>query len=74
MQAVDGNAVGGALSEYFGEDMTAAAGACGHCGAEAVIAELVVYCRAPGAVVRCRTCGDVVMVIVDARGRLTVDH
>jgi hypothetical protein len=32
------------------------------------MAELCVYLKAPGAVVRCPTCGEVVMVIVDVRG------
>jgi hypothetical protein len=32
------------------------------------VAELVVYRRAPGTVVRCRTCGSVLMVFVKAHG------
>lgn len=74
MEPLDGNAIAGPLADYFGVEMTAATGACAHCGARALVAELVVYLSAPGAVVRCRSCGDVVMVIVEARGRVTVDH
>ncbi len=48
--------------------MTSARGACTHCGTEAQIAELAVYTRAPGAVARCRSCGSVVMVLVEIRG------
>jgi hypothetical protein len=74
MEALDGNAIAGALYDYFGRDMTSATGRCAHCGTRAVVAELSVYCDAPGAVVRCRACGDVVMVVLEIRGRVTVDH
>ena len=40
MEAVDGNAVAGALCEHFGVDMTTAHGACGHCGTRSMVAEL----------------------------------
>ena len=74
MDALDGNAVAGALYEHFGEDMTTAYGTCGHCGTRGLVAELAVYVRAPGAVMRCRACGDVVMVVVEIRGQVTVHH
>jgi ribosomal protein S27E len=64
MDPLDGNAIGGELLAHFGREMTAAAGTCGHCGARARVAELVVYGRAPGTVVRCPSCGSVVMAIV----------
>ena len=73
MEALDGNAIGGLLLEVFGAEMTTASGTCAHCGAEAQIAELVVYLRAPGTVVRCRSCESVVMVVVEARGIRCVD-
>ena len=72
MEALDGNAIAGPLLEYFGAEMTDAIGSCAHCGASGQIAELEVYVRAPGTVARCRTCGGVVIVIVEARGTLTV--
>ncbi len=68
MDPLDGNAIAGALHQLFGADLTTATGACGHCGAIAQIAELRVYARAPGAVARCRSCGNVVFVLVEARG------
>ncbi|HEY2259699.1 MAG TPA: DUF6510 family protein [Solirubrobacteraceae bacterium] len=74
MQAVDGNAIAGDLFEIFGTDMTTARGACAHCGATMPIAELVVYLRAPGAVARCRSCGGVVMVLVNVRDTIQLDH
>jgi uncharacterized Zn finger protein len=68
MDAVDGNAIGGMLIDVFGQDMTAASSTCATCGAVRPMAELVVYMRAPGTVVRCRTCGSVLMVLVKAHG------
>ena len=68
MEALDGNAIAGWLFESFGSEMTSVEGRCKHCGARALIAELEVYTRAPGAVVRCRACGNVVMVLVKVRG------
>jgi Family of unknown function (DUF6510) len=64
MEALDGNAIGGLLIDVFGAEMTAARTTCATCGASRPVAELVVYRRAPGAVVRCRTCGGVLMVLV----------
>jgi hypothetical protein len=68
MEALDGNAIAGALFEYFGTEMTTVAGACAYCGNTAQIAELRVYLKAPGAVARCRACGNVVMVLVEVGG------
>ncbi len=73
MDAVDGNAIGGLLIDVFGADMTAAGTICAACGATRPVAELVVYRWAPGTVVRCRTCGAVLMVFVKAHGVIGVD-
>jgi uncharacterized protein DUF6510 len=73
MEALDGNAIGGQLLDVFGAEMTTATGVCAHCGAVAQVAELVVYLEAPGTVARCRTCGSVLMVLVDVRGIACVD-
>jgi Family of unknown function (DUF6510) len=61
---LDGNAIGGLLHEVFGTEMTTAVGTCATCGTSAPMAETVVYLRAPGTVVRCRTCAAVLMVVV----------
>jgi uncharacterized Zn finger protein len=74
MDALDGNAIAGQLFAHFGVEMTTATGACAHCGAEAQVAELRVYTRAPGTVVRCRACGNVVIVIAELRGESRVDY
>ncbi len=73
MEALDGNAIAGDLFELFGREMTTTTGVCGHCGDAAQIAELRVYSRAPGTVVRCAGCGHVVMVLTDIRGALRID-
>ena len=65
MEALDGNAIAGLLQDVFGHDMTTATGVCAHCGNEGLLAECRVYVRAPGVVVRCRTCGAVLAVFVE---------
>jgi hypothetical protein len=73
MDALDGNAIGGLLIDVFGTEMTTARSTCATCGASRPVAELVVYRQAPGAVVRCRTCGSVLMVFVRAHGAIGTD-
>jgi Family of unknown function (DUF6510) len=68
MDPLDGNAIGGMLIDVFGHDMTTAKSTCGTCGAVRPMAELLIYMQAPGTVVRCRTCGSVLMVLVTAHG------
>jgi Family of unknown function (DUF6510) len=71
--ALDGNAIGGLLIEVFGTEMTTAVGTCGSCGAVSQVAELVVYRPGLGTVVRCRSCGAVLMTFVRIRGVTCVD-
>ena len=73
MDALDGNAIGGLLIDVFGAEMTAARSTCATCGDSRPVAELVVYRQAPGTVVRCRTCGSVLMVFVRAHGAIDTD-
>jgi hypothetical protein len=63
---LDGNALGGALEESFGVDLTGVRGACAHCGRVAAVGSqhLYRYPRAPGAVLRCAGCGAVLLVLV----------
>lgn len=67
--ALDGNAIGGLLREVFGTEMTTAAGTCATCGSTSLVAETLVYLRAPGAVMRCRACTAVLLVIT-RRGQI----
>lgn len=71
--ALDGNAIGGLLQEIFGTEMTNAVGTCASCDATAQIAETVVYLRAPGTVMRCRTCTAILLVVTRRREMNCVD-
>jgi hypothetical protein len=68
---LDGNAAAGILREVFTGEMTAARGACASCGTVGAMGgqHLYMYPRAPGAVVRCSACHEVLMVLVHGGGR-----
>ncbi|HXB03326.1 MAG TPA: DUF6510 family protein [Candidatus Angelobacter sp.] len=70
---VDGNAIGGLLREIFAMEMTAAETTCAGCGAVNAVARVDVYMKAPGVVVRCPECKQVLMLVVHGRGRYWVD-
>ncbi|HEY1455268.1 MAG TPA: DUF6510 family protein [Candidatus Dormibacteraeota bacterium] len=70
---LDGNAIGGLLAEIFTLEMTTAEATCGGCGAVNVVGRVDVYLNAPGVVVRCPACEQVLMRIVQGRGRYWVD-
>ncbi len=64
---LDGNALAGTLRAVFGVEMTEVRGACAACGKTEPIGAEHVYLHAPGAVVRCCHCDNVLMVVVEAR-------
>jgi ribosomal protein L40E len=70
---LDGNAIGGAMLELFGTEMTVAPGVCAHCGAREQLAATDVYVHAPGIVVRCRHCEGVLLRIVRGHDRTWLD-
>jgi hypothetical protein len=72
MEPLDGNAIAGPLYEVYGIEMTTETGVCKSCGTPQLLAEVRVYARAPGAVARCKHCGSVVFVVVDAGGRTQI--
>lgn len=73
---LDANSVSGLLWDIFGVEMTAEPAECAHCGNRAEIGTLLAYTQGPGVVLRCSTCGKVVLRIIqtpeafylDARG------
>ena len=73
---LDGNAVAGMLLETFGVEMTAAGSQCAHCGRRGEMGSLLAFVRAPGVVLRCPACHEVMLRLVqtprgtyiDARG------
>jgi hypothetical protein len=73
---LDGNALGGLFLEVFGREMTAQLGCCGKCGAVNRLAEVMVYRDAPGAVLRCPACSQVLIVIteLEATYRVTFEN
>ena len=73
MDALDGNAIAGALQAAFGHEMTMAHGTCATCGQTNMLASLRVYMRAPGSVGRCPACGEVALVLIEARNVVCVD-
>jgi hypothetical protein len=58
---LDGNAAGGVLGELLAVDATIAVSTCAHCGSPAPLAEHLVYADAPGLVLRCPGCMQVVL-------------
>jgi Zn finger protein HypA/HybF involved in hydrogenase expression len=70
---LDGNAIGGLLREIFTMEMTTAETTCAACGAVNAVGRVDVYLHAPGVVVRCPGCQQVLMRIVQGRGRYWLD-
>jgi len=62
---LDGNAVAGLLHEVFGIELTASPTKCAHCGAVGALGALLAFTHAPGIVLRCSACEQVVMRIVE---------
>jgi Family of unknown function (DUF6510) len=70
---VDGNALGGVLSEVFLVDLTTATTTCAGCRSVSAFAVLDVFLDAPGAVARCRNCGAVQLRLVRTETRTWLD-
>jgi predicted RNA-binding Zn-ribbon protein involved in translation (DUF1610 family) len=70
---LDGNALAGPLRELFAVELTVALGTCANCGHSGPLAEARVYSRAPGVVVRCPTCEEVLIRVVAGPGRTWLD-
>jgi hypothetical protein len=70
---VDGNAVGGLLAAIFGADMTAVPGRCANCHTVNMLGAMRAFTRAPGTVLRCPACGEVVIRLVETTRTMYVD-
>jgi hypothetical protein len=70
---VDGNAIGGDLSDVFAFDVTTAVTTCTACRNTRVVAALRAYLSAPGIVLRCATCGAVQLRLVRHTERAWLD-
>jgi Family of unknown function (DUF6510) len=62
---LDGNAAAGLLREVFAFEMTASPTKCAHCGAVGALGTLLAFTQAPGIVLRCPACEQVIMRIVE---------
>jgi Family of unknown function (DUF6510) len=70
---LDANSVAGLLTEIFNVEMTAEMVECAHCGNEAEIGTLLAFTRGPGVILRCSTCGQVVLRIVQTPAAIHLD-
>lgn len=70
---LDGNAVAGMMAAVFGSDMTAIPGRCANCHDMHMVGAMRAYVHGPGAVLRCPSCGEVVLRIVETIEATYVD-
>jgi hypothetical protein len=70
---LDGNAVAGLLQDLFGLEMTASPVECAHCNKVNDIGALWAFTQAPGAVLRCPACENVVIRIVETPRAIYLD-
>jgi hypothetical protein len=70
---LDGNAAAGLLRQVFAVEVTAASGTCDGCSAVSAVGAFVAYTQAPGVVLRCPHCGDVLMKLATDGERVWVD-
>ncbi len=70
---LDGNALGGLLDDVFAFEITTARCTCEGCGVVRVVGALHVYADAPGVVVRCPDCDDVVLRFTRDNNRVWLD-
>jgi hypothetical protein len=70
---LDGNSVAGLLHELFGTEMTATPAECAHCGLSSEIGAMLAFGRSMGMVLRCPTCQEVTMRMVDRGSEVWID-
>ena len=70
---LDGNAAAGILQAIFPFDMTLVQATCTGCGATNVLGATAAYMHGMGTIVRCPSCGNVLIRIAHPRGRYFLD-
>jgi hypothetical protein len=70
---LDANATAGLLYEIFGAEMTASPTECAHCGREGEIGTLLAFTEGPGIVLRCSSCENVMIRIVQTPEAIYLD-
>jgi endogenous inhibitor of DNA gyrase (YacG/DUF329 family) len=70
---LDGNAAAGQLAEVFSTEMTTAIATCATCGTAGALGTTRAYVGGPGTVLRCATCGAVVVRLARSPRCLMID-
>jgi hypothetical protein len=70
---LDGSSIGGMLAGIFGADVTGMPGQCANCRTVNRMGSMRVYLRGPGIVVRCPSCAEVVLRVVQTPRGVMVD-
>lgn len=70
---LDGNAAAGILSEIFTLEMTASWIECANCGREGEMGTLLAFMQAPGVVLRCPACENIIIRIVESPTAIYLD-
>ncbi len=70
---LDGNAVAGLLHSVFEMEMTEQPLQCAHCGQRGEIGRLLAFTQAPGVVLRCPECENIVLRIVETEDAFYLD-
>lgn len=70
---LDGNAAAGRLGQFFAFDVTVALITCGECRHEGPIAELRLFGRDAGIVLRCRRCEAVNIRMLETPRSMNID-
>lgn len=70
---LDGNAAAGLLREVFAAEMTVSPARCANCGRVHTLGQLLAFGRPMGTVLRCPTCEEVMIRIVERPGDVWVD-
>ncbi len=70
---LDGNALAGILYDIFGAEMTTTPAECANCGDVAEMGALLAFTHAPGMVLRCPSCENVVVRIVQTPDSIYLD-
>jgi hypothetical protein len=70
---LDGNAVAGLLAEIFAAEMTNCPTECASCGNQGQLGALLAFTQAPGVVLRCPVCENIVVRIVETPQAIFLD-
>jgi len=70
---LDGNAAAGLLQVIFGLEMTANPAECANCGNVSELGALLAFIQAPGTVLRCPACEEVMLRIVETPSGIYLD-